>query len=315
MRHGANGAGTPGRLSAAIAALGLALVGLAAPAHAQQDPVEPVDPIPTTPICGGSGDIDDAGGAVFGSCFGNTPGSGPATEISSELVWNWYGCDQWRPYTPGSLVTNVMSQGPVPLEDVLVRGLDPTGTYTWNTVECTHVAADGTPEVWGWGFLVIETSPPVDPTVLRDIARDRINPDPPTPASAPMWSEIPAVVNLPTWLWVTDVWEPIEETETRGFVTVVVQARPVQTNWSMGDGGGLVCGGPGTEWAPGMDDATTDCAYTYDAAGAGLVATVSTQWTFHWWLNGNDMGDFGDLTLDTGFAVDVAEIQAIETGN
>jgi hypothetical protein len=315
MRHGANGAGTAGRLIAAAAALGLTVATWAAPASAQEGPVQPTDPIPVAPVCGGSGDIDDAGGSVFGSCFGNTPGSGPDTSVSSALVWAWYGCEQWRPYAPGSTITNVGRRGELVVEDVLARGLDPTGIYTWNTVECTHVAADGTIEAWSWGFLVIETSPPVDPTVLRDRAVARINPNRPSPASAPMWSEIPAVVNLPTWLWVTDPWEPIEETESRGFVTVVVQARPVSSTWAMGDGGGTVCVGPSVEWAPGLVDSATDCSYTYDAAGAGLTATVSVQWTFHWWLNGNDMGDFGDVSLDTAFGVDVAEIQAIETGN
>lgn len=316
MRHSSNGAGTARRVIAACAAIGVAsLMWRAAPAAAQEGPVEPVDPIPVTPVCGGSGDIDQAGGEVWGSCIGSTPGAGPSTTVSSEQVWNWYGCDQWRPYSPGSRVTAVASQGELVMEDILTRGLDPSGTYTWNTVECTHVAADGTTETWGWGLLVIETSPPIDPTVLRDRARDRINPDPPTPATAPMWDQIPAVVNLPTWLWVADDWEPIEETESQGFVTVVVQARPVDTTWEPGDGAEIICDGPGVEWAPGMADDATDCTYTYRGSGSTLTASVSVRWVFHWWLNGNDMGDFGELPVTATFTVDVAEIQAIETGD
>lgn len=312
MRYCADRAGLAVGLIA-VAAIGLSFLVWSAPASAQEDPVEPVNPLPVTPVCGGGGDIDDAGGAVFGSCFGNSPGRGPSTEVSSAQVWAWYGCDQWRAWTEGSTVSGVVSQGELLPEDILARGLDPTGTYTWNTVQCTHVAADGTIETWGWGFLVIETSPPIDPVVLRDRARDRIDPDPPAPMTAPMWGEIPAVVRLPTWLWVDGEWEPIEETESQGLVTVVVQARPVQTSWELGEHGGVICDGPGTAWAPGMGESATDCAYTFDAAGSDVASTASIQWTFRWWLNGNDMGDFGDLVVTTDFAIDVAEIQAIET--
>ena len=131
--------------------------------------------------------------------------------------------------------------------------------------------------------------------------------------TAPMWGEIPAVVQLPTWLWVDGEWEPIEESESQGLVTVVVQARPVQVAWVLGEHGGVICDGPGTEWSPGFGEDATDCAYTFDASGAGVASSATVQWTFRWWLNGNDMGDFGDLTVTTDFAIDVAEIQAIET--
>ena len=112
-----------------------------------------------------------------------------------------------------------------------------------------------------------------------------------------MWDEIPAVVNLPTWLWVTDDWDPIEESESQGFVTVVVQARPVDTTWDPGDGAQVICDGPGVEWAPGMPDDATDCTYTYRGSGSTLTASVTVRWVFHWWLNGNDMGDFGELPV------------------
>ena len=128
MRHCANRAGLAVGLIAA-AAIGLTAIGTGAPASAQDDPVAPVNPLPVTPVCGGSGDIDDGGGAVFGSCFGNTPGRGPSIEVSSAQVWAWYGCDQWRAWAPGSTVSAVSSQGELVPEDILARGLDPTATY------------------------------------------------------------------------------------------------------------------------------------------------------------------------------------------
>ncbi len=142
-----------------------------------------------------------------------------------------------------------------------------------------------------------------------------LDPEPPTPATAPMWSEVPSVVNMQTWLWITDVWEPIEEEESEGFVTVVVQARPVETEWNMGDGATVSCkNGPGVPWAPGMGDQDTYCSHTYEAAGTELAGSATTNWIFRWWLNGNDMGDFGDFTRTTSVGFEVTEIQAIETG-
>ena len=86
----------------------------------------------------------------------------------------------------------------------------------------------------------------------------------------------------------------------QGLVTVVVQARPVQTAWDTGDGATVVCAnGPGVAWAPGMADADTYCSHTFAAAGDDLAGSATSTWTFRWWLNGNDMGDFGDFTRTT----------------
>lgn len=163
--------------------------------------------------------------------------------------------------------------------------------------------------------MVIATTAPIDPLVLRDRAAARIDPAPPVPATAPMWGAIPSVVNMTTWLWVTEDWAPVEEEESQGFVTVIVQARPVDTVWTMGDGTTVVCAnGPGVPWTPGMSDADTYCSHTFSAAAADLAGSATIKWTFRWWLNGNDMGDFGDFTRTTDVGFDVIEIQAIETG-
>ncbi len=330
MRHGTDNPGSSHRVVAAAAAIAALLISLAAPVHAQESPPDPetpapINPLPITPACpdtgGGGSSIDDLGGSVLGTCWGNAA-AGPSRAVSSSLVWQWYGCDKWRAFSPGSLVSAVVPRGELILEDIVARGLDPTVIYVWHTVQCTHVQQGAGPdgadivETWEWGLLVLGTTEPIDPTVLRDIAAARIDPAPPTPATAPMWSEIPSVVNLSTWLWVTDEWEPLEEQESRGFVTVVVQARPVETVWAMGDGTTVTCpNGPGIEWLPGMDDSQTYCSHTFETSGAELQGSATLHWTFRWWLNGNDMGDFGDFTRETGIGFDVAEIQAIETGN
>ncbi len=330
MRYRTDHPRASARLAAAFAATLALHIAMILPAQAQGTPPPPetpglVNPVPITPACPDTGrggtSIDELGGSVLGTCWGKGA-AGPNREVSSELVWQWYGCDQWLPFLPGSNVSAVVPQAELFLEDVVARGLDPTVTYFWHTVECTHVqqggAADGGDivQTWGWGLLVIGTTTPVDPTVLRDIAAARIDPEPPTPASSPMWSEIPSVVRLRTWLWVADDWVPIEEQESQGFVTVVVQARPVETVWAMGDGTDVICpNGPGVEWAAGLDDSDTYCSHTFESAASGLDGTATLRWTFRWWLNGNDMGDFGDFVRATSMTFDITEIQAIESGD
>jgi len=331
MRHGTNSPRPARRLVAALAATTALFIAVAAPASGQDtspssEPPAPLNPTAITKACpdtgGGGSAIDQLGGSVLGTCWGNSPGAGPDRAVSSELVWAWYGCDQWRPFSPGSTVSAVVPQGELLIEDIAARGLDPTVTYVWHTVECTFVKMSAAPDggdivaAWGWGFLVLGITPPVDPLVLRDIAAARIDPNPPTPATSPMWGEVPAVVNMPTWLWLADDWEPVEEQESQGFVTVVVQARPVETVWEMGDGTAVTCSnGPGVEWSAGMDDSQTYCSHTFTASTEGLQGAATLRWTFRWWLNGNDMGDFGDFTRTTAIGFDIAEIQALETGS
>jgi hypothetical protein len=219
------------------------------------------------------------------------------------------------------VVSGIIPQGELDLDEIAAQGLDPTVTYVWHYVQCTHVDQGAGPDggdltaTWQWGLLLLATTDPVDPLDLRAAAAARINPPPPSPASAPAWGEVASVVNLATWLWLDDPWLPVEEQETAGLVTVVVQARPVQTAWDTGDGFSVVCAnGPGVAWQPGMADTDTYCSHTFAAAGDDLAGSATVTWTFRWWLNGNDMGDFGDFTRTTPVTFDVTEIQAIETG-
>ena len=326
MRTRTNNTGITKHLITAVAVIIVAILGLTAPVLAQDDPPTPIGPVGGDPLpanCFGSGGHDHAGGSVLGECFGTSPGSGPSIAVSSQTVWNWYQCNQWREWTVGSRVSAVTFHDDLDLEAIAGYGLDPTAQYAWYTISCEWHSGDfddnGNPitEGWSWGFQVIETSPPVDPLVLRQIAEDRINPDPPTPATAPMWDAFPAAVNLPTWLWITDPWEPQEESETEGFVTVVVQARPVEVTWALGDGV-VLCDSGGVEWSPGMDDALTDCLYTFENSsasqpGKAYATSATVRWVFHWWLNGVSLGDYDEFELTTPFAIAVAEIQAIET--
>lgn len=166
MRHGTDNPGPVRRVAAALAAAMTTLTLFIAPAAAVDTPPIPAPPVPLTPrsitpACpdtrGSGGAIDQNGGAVVGTCWGNTPGSGPGTSASSAATWNWYGCDQWRRYSPGSFVSALRPMGELLLEDIIARGLDPTVTYVWHNVECTYVVQGGgvdgsdLTETWEWG--------------------------------------------------------------------------------------------------------------------------------------------------------------------
>ena len=62
----------------------------------------------------------------------------------------------------------------------------------------------------------------------------------------------------------------------------------------------------------------TDCSYTYlhssygEPAGS-FEASVSVAWEFEWWINDVYQGVFGTVDRSTSFAIEVAEIQAVET--
>jgi hypothetical protein len=86
----------------------------------------------------------------------------------------------------------------------------------------------------------------------------------------------------------------------------------------MGDDGGVTCTGPGVVWSPGASEDDTDCSYTYLHSSYGELAgrfeaSVSVAWEFEWWINDVYQGVFGTVDRSTSFAIEVAEIQAVET--
>ena len=264
--------------------------------------------------CGGSTTIDGSGGGVDGYCWGVTPGPKPGTSGSTqEQLWaNW--C--YQDWVEGSSVTfervHVLT-----LEDIVYWGLDPSGVYhRWN-VNCIDPDGNnigGSIEYW-------ETSPPVDPTVLRDNAAARINPDPPSVGSNPPFNEPGrfGIVNFPTWLWINDPWETIgPESETAGFVTVDVTATPRAITWVTGDGSEpVVCNGPGLPWSAGLPEEATDCSHTFTSSSADLpgqqyALTATVEWYFEWWINGVYQGEFDSFDATSPFTYQVGEIQTVE---
>ncbi len=193
-------------------------------------------------------------------------------------------------------------------------GLDPTGEYVWYDVICWRDGR-GNIEVQ----IIVEITPPVAPEVVRDIAAARLEPPAPSPETSPPLAR-QTVVQVPTWLWLDQAsWSSIEVSTTRGVTTVTVRATPTYARWVMGDGGGITCPGPGVAWSSGSSEGDTDCSYTYEHSSYGepegrFEASVMVTWEFEWWINDVYQGVFGTVDLSASFGVEVAEIQAVETG-
>lgn len=260
--------------------------------------------------CSGGGSVDDDGGDVIGECHAGT--SGQSGDRSMSKVWDRY-CSDAGPFQEGDEV-GFYEIGAVTTDEVPVYGLDPTGGYVWYDVICWR---DGRSTVES--PIIVEITPPVAPEVIRDIAAARVEPPVPLPETSPPLTR-QTIVHVPTWLWLDQAsWLPIEVSATRGITTVTVRATPTHARWVMGDGGGITCFGPGVVWTSGASEDDTDCSYTYLHSSYGepdgrFEASVIVTREFEWWINDVYQEVFGTVDLSTSFGIEVAEIQAIETG-
>jgi len=147
----------------------------------------------------------------------------------------------------------------------------------------------------------------VDPLVLAQEAADSITlPKPVIGMSPAAYS----VVNIPTWLWVDpSTWHPFTATATAGAITATALATPSSVTWTMGDGGIVVCAGPGTPYdsSEPASGQHTDCSYTYRESSVGqpspdgdpndgsFPVTATVTWGVTWTVTGAPGG--GNLPL------------------
>jgi hypothetical protein len=126
--------------------------------------------------------------------------------------------------------------------------------------------------------------------------------------------------NLPTWLWLDrESWGPRTATASIPGLSVTVTAVPVMVTWTMGDGGRVVCDGPGTPFDPARQPS---CDYTYRRSSAGepagrFTVTATTTWNIIWTASGSVTGGgtLPPLARSAQTALAVAEVQAINTPN
>ncbi|MGQ0575503.1 MAG: hypothetical protein ACT4RN_15050 [Pseudonocardia sp.] len=155
------------------------------------------------------------------------------------------------------------------------------------------------------------------PAELARQARDQLRLPAPSISTSPVADQL---VNVPTWLWLSDGFEPVSATAAVPGVSVTAVATPTALVWSMGDGATVTCRGPGTPFVSGSDQsaASPDCGHTYRSssagqAGAAFPVTATVRWTVTWSGAGGG-GTFPDLdsTITTTFRV--AEVQVLNDG-
>lgn len=130
------------------------------------------------------------------------------------------------------------------------------------------------------------------------------------PIPDPEFSPTTSVVGVQTWLWLQGGWSSRSATAAVPGLSATVTAQPTSVAWNMGDGHQTVCQGPGKAWNPNEPNATTDCSYTYAAAGRFTV-TVTVTFRTTWSASDGTTGQLGVITGRTTVPITVDEIQAV----
>jgi hypothetical protein len=139
-----------------------------------------------------------------------------------------------------------------------------------------------------------------------------------------------SVVNLPTWLWIDpSLWHQLSVTASAGAVSATAVATPESVSWQMGDGGEVVCAGPGRPFdlALPAEQQVTGCEYAFrtsslgqpapdgdpDAAAYTVRATVT--WAVSWTAQGAPgQGELPSLNTAGTASVRVVQIESINLG-
>jgi len=170
-----------------------------------------------------------------------------------------------------------------------------------------------------------QPQPPAGPAVTPEMLAQRAYQFLPLPAPIIRTNPPPTreqLVNLPTLLWVDQAtWGARTATASVPGLAVTLTAVPVTVTWRMGDGGVVVCHGPGAPFDPsaGRQGQPGACSYTYWRASAGAPAgrftvTATTTWRITWTATGAaGAGTLPPLSRSSQTALRVAEVQAINT--
>ncbi len=135
--------------------------------------------------------------------------------------------------------------------------------------------------------------------------------------------DIPQLVNLATFLWVSGGWQSVTASASAGGVTSTVTAVPERVVWDMGEGDRVTCNGPGVPYDPNLsDDAQpSNCRFTYPFSSARspdktFTVTATIEWHVTWSASGAPGGgDLGTSRRSSSTRVQVAEIQVLNTAS
>ena len=116
------------------------------------------------------------------------------------------------------------------------------------------------------------------------------------------------LVGLETWFHV-DSFVADERTVAVAGVSSTVHAEPVRAVWHVGETD-LTCTTAGMVWS--ASRTATDCGYTFHQfTGGASPASVDVVYHLTWSSNLGDIGDLGEVTRTTSFALRVWEMQAV----
>lgn len=156
----------------------------------------------------------------------------------------------------------------------------------------------------------------VTPAMLAEEARNTLQlPEPAVGVNPDGLNQNPALVNLPTWWWVTNG-EPLTQRTALGGVWAEVTAEAVASTWTTSGGERTECAGLGMAWAPGMRELQPgSCSHTYTRADADERAQLEVVWRVNWIGSGGAGGTLEPLVMTASQAVPVYERHAIVTSS
>ena len=231
------------------------------------------------------------GGDSVSECTWSTV---PSQEMA--VLWGLVG---------SSVGTEVLNEEGENIEDPL--------DYDWYWRSCPDAAGGATLDL----IPVPREEPPVDPTLLRDEAVERLTLPTPQIAMNPPGDQ---VVHINSWLWLDDaIWTTHSKSASAGGVTATVTATPRRVVWDLGNGDTVMCDGPGTPYDPARPSAeqATDCSYTYehtsaDQPGDAYAVTATVEWELSWSVQGAAGGGaLPALFTSAPMSVRVGELQAL----
>lgn len=151
--------------------------------------------------------------------------------------------------------------------------------------------------------------------LAQDIHNTLELPEPAVGVSPDGLNDNPALVNLPTWWWVTNGAAMTQRTQL-GSVWAEVTAEPVSSAYVAGDGERSECVGLGIAYLPGMrENEPGKCSHTYARANTSEEAQIQVVWQVSWVGSGGTGGTLEPFTLTATQAVPVYERHAIVTSS
>ena len=195
----------------------------------------------------------------------------------------------------------------------------PSGRGGWYTKTCTRHGQAGNEslshDVWRPGAY--GGQPAASPQQVAQMAVRRLDLPKPIMRTNPP-AGVRDLVGVPVWWWVA-AWPTRTATASVPGVSVTAIAHPVQVAWVAGDGGRVVCTGPGTRWRSGTNPtaASPDCGHVFRRSshqqpGGRFRVTATMRWQVVW-SGAHQSGTITGLSTSDSTSVRVVEAQAVNT--